>query len=323
MTWYQSLSFTEYLFIGLFIVLYLLYITRTVQLARRLHTTARSVTLKFLLRSFYFALIIMALLGPSFGASKKEIKAVGKDIYIAVDLSQSMDATDIQPSRLERVKFELQNVVNAFNSDRIGLIIFSSEAFMQCPLTYDQSALSLFIQTLNTKLVPNAGTDFGPPLQMALDRHLNEQNTTSQNHAKIIILISDGEDFGEETDEVLKDIENNGIRLFTLGVGTVEGSRIPLARGGFKKDREGIAVVTKLNNADLQKLAKKSNGDYFEITNRKSEVTRLINSISDIEGQLRDKREIDVSANKYYYFLIVALALIVLDTLITVRTMQI
>lgn len=323
MTWYQSLSFTEYLFIGLFIVLYLLYITRTVQLARRLHTTARSVTLKFLLRSFYFALIIMALLGPSFGASKKEIKAVGKDIYIAVDLSQSMDATDIQPSRLERVKFELQNVVNAFNSDRIGLIIFSSEAFMQCPLTYDQSALSLFIQTLNTKLVPNAGTDFAPPLQMALDRHLDEQNTTSQNHAKIIILISDGEDFGEETDEVLNDIENNGIRLFTLGVGTVEGSRIPLARGGFKKDREGMAVVSKLNNADLQKLAKKSNGDYFEINNRKSEVTRLIHSIADIEGQLRDKREIDVSANKYYYFLIVALALIVLDTLITVRTMQI
>jgi len=323
MTWYQSLSFTEYLFIGLFIVLYLLYITRTVQLARRLHTTARSVTLKFLLRSFYFALIIMALLGPSFGASKKEIKAVGKDIYIAVDLSQSMDATDIQPSRLERVKFELQKVVNAFNSDRIGLIIFSSEAFMQCPLTYDQSALFLFIQTLNTKLVPNAGTDFGPPLQMALERHLDEQNTTSQNHAKIIILISDGEDFGEETNNVLNDIENNGIRLFTLGVGTIEGSRIPLARGGFKKDREGMAIVTKLNNTDLQKLAKKSDGDYFEITNRKSEVTRLINSIADIEGQLRDKREIDVSANKYYYFLIVALALIVLDTLITVRTMQI
>jgi Ca-activated chloride channel family protein len=323
MTWYQSLSFTEYLFIGLFILLYLLYITRTVQLARRLHTTARSVTLKFLLRSLYFALIIMALLGPSFGASKKEIKAVGKDIYIAVDLSQSMDATDIQPSRLERVKFELQNLVNAFNSDRIGLIIFSSEAFMQCPLTYDQSALSLFIQTLHTKLVPNAGTDFGPPLQMALDRHLDEENTSSQNHAKIIILISDGEDFGEETGDVLGDIENNGIRLFTLGVGTSEGSRIPLTKGNFKKDREGMTVVTKLNSNDLQKLAKKADGEYFEINNRKNEVPRLISSIAGIEGQLRDKREIDVSANKYYYFLIVALALIVLDTLITVRTMQI
>ena len=323
MTWYQSLSFTEYLFIGLFILLYLLYITRTVQLARRLHTTARSVTLKFLLRSLYFALIIMALLGPSFGASKKEIKAVGKDIYIAVDLSQSMDATDIQPSRLERVKFELQNLVNAFNSDRIGLIIFSSEAFIQCPLTYDQSALSLFIQTLNTNLVPNAGTDFGPPLQMALDRHLDEENTTSQNHAKIIILISDGEDFGEETGDVIGDIENNGIRLFTLGVGTTEGSRIPLGKGGFKKDREGMTVMTKLNSIDLQKLAKKADGDYFEINNRINEVPRLISSIAGIEGQLRDKREIDVSANKYYYFLIVALALIVLDTLITVRTMQI
>jgi Ca-activated chloride channel homolog len=323
MTWYQSLSFSEYLFIGLFLLLYLSYITRTIQLAKRLQTSARSVTLKFLLRSFYFALIVTALLGPSFGASKKEIKAVGKDIYIAVDLSQSMDAPDIQPSRLERIKFELQNLTSAFHSDRIGLIIFSSEAFMQCPLTYDQSALSLFIQTLSTKLVPNGGTDFGPPLQMALEHHLDEENTSSQNHAKIILLISDGEDFGEETGDVISDIESNGIRLFTLGVGTPEGSRIPIAKGGFKKDREGMTVVTRLNSTDLQKLAKKAEGDYFEINNRKSDIPRLINSISSIEGQLRDKREIDVSANKYYYFLIVALGLIVLDTLITVRTMQI
>jgi Ca-activated chloride channel family protein len=322
MTWYQSLSFNEYLFIGIFVILYLLYITRTVQLASRLHTTARSVVLKFLLRSFYFILLIMALLGPSFGESKKEIKAVGKDIYMAVDLSQSMDVADIQPSRLERVKFELQNLVNAFNSDRIGLIIFSSEAFMQCPLTYDQSALTLFIQTLNTKLVPSGGTDFGPPLRMALEHHLDSENTSSQNQAKIIILISDGEDFGDEAADVIDDMESNGVRLFTLGVGTTEGSRIPLAKGGYKKDKEGATVVSKLNSTDLQKLAKKADGAYFEINDKKSEVPKLISTIAAIEGQLKDKREIDVSANKYYYFLILALALIGLDTLITVRTMR-
>ncbi|MES2732777.1 MAG: VWA domain-containing protein [Bacteroidota bacterium] len=323
MTWYQSLSFNEYLFIGIFVLLYILYITRTVQLARRLHTTARSVILKFSLRSFYFVLLIMALLGPSFGESKKEIKTVGKDIYMAVDLSQSMDATDIQPSRLERVKFELQNLVNSFNSDRIGLIIFSSEAFMQCPLTYDQSALALFIQTLNTKLVPSGGTDFGPPLRMALERHLDSENTSSQNQAKIIILISDGEDFGDEAADVIDDIESNGVRLFTLGIGTTEGSRIPLPKGGFKKDKEGVTVVSKLNSEDLQKLAKKADGAYFEINDKKSEVPKLISTIASIEGQLKDKREIDVSANKYYYFLILALALIGLDTLITVRTMRV
>ena len=323
MTWYQSLSLPEYLFIGLFFLLYLLFIIRTVRLAQRLRTSARSVTLKFSLRSFYFALLIMALLGPSFGESKKEIKAVGKDIYIAIDLSQSMDATDIQPSRLERVKFELQNLINAFNSDRIGLIIFSSEGFMQCPLTYDQSALSLFVQTLNTGLVPNAGTDFAPPLRMALEHHLDETNTSSQQQAKIILLISDGEDFGDEASEVVEEIENNGIRLFTLGVGTAEGSRIPQAKGGYKKDKEGAMVVSKLNSEDLQKLAKKANGSYFEINDKKNEAPKLISTIGAIAGQLKDKREIDVSANKYYYFLLVALALISLDMLITVRTMQI
>lgn len=322
MTWYQTLSFNEALFIGAFGLLYVFYITRTIQLARRLNTSARSVMLKFVLRTFYFALLIMALLGPSFGESKKEVKVVGKDIYIAVDLSQSMDATDIQPSRLERVKFELQKLINAFNSDRIGLIIFSSEAYMQCPLTYDQSALALFIQTLNTKLVPNGGTDFAPPLQMALDRHLDSENTSSQNKAKIILLISDGEDFGDEAQDVAEEIENNGIRLFTLGVGTPKGSRIPVAKGGYKKDKEGRFVVSKLNSDDLKKLVKKVDGTYFEINNSKSAVPRLTGTISSIEGQLKDKREIDVSANKYYYFLIVALALIGLDTLITVRTMQ-
>lgn len=323
MTWYESLSFTESFFIGLFLLLYLFYLTRTARLARRLRTTARSVTLKFSLRTLYFALLIVALLGPSFGESKKEIRAVGKDIYIAVDLSQSMDATDIQPSRLERVKFELQNLVNAFNSDRIGLIIFSSEAYLQCPLTYDRSALSLFIQTLATRLVPSGGTDFGPPLQMALDRHQEAEDNRAQNQAQIIVLISDGEDFGDEAQEVTEEIEDSGIRLFTLGVGTSQGSRIPLAKGGFKQDQDGTTVVTRLNSEDLRRLAKQADGDYFEINDKKSELTRLVSTLSAIEGQLKDKREVDVSANKYHYFLIVALALIGLDTLITVRTLQV
>ena len=99
----------------------------------------------------------------SFGETTKEVKSMEKDVFICVDLSQSMNAFDIQPSRIERVKFELKNIIEAFNSDRKGLIMFSNEAFMQCPLTYDNNALALFIQTLNTSLVPNTGTDFAPP----------------------------------------------------------------------------------------------------------------------------------------------------------------
>ena len=322
MTWYKSLELTEYLFIIGFIVIYIIYITRIVMVARRLNTSYGSIFFKVLLRSVYFSLLIAALLGPSFGVSTKEIKAVGKDIYIAVDLSQSMNAFDIQPTRLDKVKAELKNIVDAFNTDRVGLIIFSSSAFVQCPLTFDQGALHLFIETLNTNLVPNTGTDFAPPLSLALSKLNNVENPVTQQTSKIIILISDGEDFGKETDNVMKEIENEGIKLFTLGVGTLEGSKI-LTGKGFKKDREGNDVITRLNSRDLKALASNTGGKYFEINETNNDVSKLINTISQIEGDIKDVRKVDISANKYVYFLAMALLLMFVDVLTSLKTIRI
>ncbi len=160
---YREFGLTELIFVLLFGALYALYLIRVVRVGMKLKTPYEKVFIKLGLRTIYFALFIIAILGPSFGGSKKEIKSVGKDIMLCVDLSKSMDAFDIQPTRLEKVKFEMKRIVSAFNSDRIGVIIFSSEAFMQCPLTYDQNALNLFIETMNMSLVPGGGTDFGPP----------------------------------------------------------------------------------------------------------------------------------------------------------------
>ena len=142
---------------------------------------------------------------------------MGKDIYIAVDLSTSMNAFDVQPSRLEKVKFELKKIVEAFNSDRIGLIIFSSEAYVQCPLTYDQSALNLFIETLQTNLLESNGTDFAPALlSLALDKLSGKESTITQQKSKVILLISDGEDFGETSRETAEQIEARGIKALYL-----------------------------------------------------------------------------------------------------------
>jgi Ca-activated chloride channel family protein len=262
------------------------------------------------------------LLGPSFGQSQREVSSIGKDIYLLVDLSESMNATDIQPTRLEKVKFELKNIVDAFNSDRLGLIIFSSEAFVQSPLTYDQNALNLFIETLNTNLVPNSGTDFGPPLNMAYEKLMQEESTITQPKSKIIIMISDGEDFGEETGEIAEKIEEAGIKLFTLGVGTETGSRIRTA-SGFKKDRQGNEVITRLDDRQLKSLAVETDGKYFEINDRNNDVERLINTINQIEGELRDTRLMDVSANKYFYFLWLALFFMVFDFLFSIKTIRI
>lgn len=322
MTWFRSLGTPEFVFIGLFILAYALYIVRLTKIAKRLQTSFRPLLFKILLRTLAISLIIIALLGPSFGSTTKEVKSEGKDIFIAVDLSQSMNAFDIQPTRLEKVKYELKKVVEAFSSDRIGLIIFSSEAFVQCPLTYDQSALNLFISTLNTSLVPNAGTDFGTPLNMALEKLSAAESPASQQKAEIVLLISDGEDFGDDTQEAAKKIVKSGIQLFALGVGTETGSKIRQQRG-FKRDREGNEVVTKLNSKSLRKLAVDTGGKYFEINSEQNDVNRLIRAINEVEGELRDARMIDASANKFYFFLLGALVLMTIDALTRRKTLRI
>jgi Ca-activated chloride channel family protein len=320
-SWYREFGITEIVFIALFTILYAIYIIRIARIGHSLKTPYGAVFLKVILRTLVLALLIISLLGPSLGESKREVKSVGKDIMMCVDLSKSMDAIDIAPTRLEKIKHEMKKIVEAFNSDRLGVIIFSGEAFMQCPLTYDQNALNLFIETMNTGLVPSSGTDFGPPLRLTLQK-MEEDTKRSRAKSKIIILISDGEDFGDETNEIVKEIEDKDIKLFTLGIGTERGGQIR-AGSGFKTDRAGNVVVTKLNPASLQSIANKTGGKYFEINETRNDVARLINTVSKIEGELMDARFVDVTANKYYYFLLAALVLLSLDVLMNVKTIRI
>ncbi len=308
--------------IGLFVAFYALYFFRVARVGETLKTPYNAVFVKLVLRIAFFALLIIAFLGPSYGDARREVKSVGKDIIMCVDLSKSMDAFDIQPSRLEKVKYEMKRIVQAFNSDRIGVIIFSSEAFVQCPLTYDQNALNLFIETMNTGLVPATGTDFAPPLRMALSKLEDQEGSSTNQKSKVIVLISDGEDFGEETSNIVKQIEEKDIKLFTLGVGTQQGSPIATGRG-YKTDRFGKTVVSKINTTAMEQLAQETGGQYFEINDSRNDVARLINTINKIEGELRDSRYVDVSANRYYWFLVAALVLLGLDMLLNIKTVRI
>ncbi len=320
MIWNNDLGILEAVFILVFLLLYSLYIFRTHKKAKYLRTSSKYVWLKFVLRSSYFILLVLALLGPSFGQTKQEVKSVGKDIFYLVDLSRSMDAIDIQPSRMERIKHELKGITAAFPSDRQGIIIFSSEAFLQCPLTSDQSALQLILESLNTGLVPSGGTDFAFPLKMALEKFESDKETKTDS--KIIIMISDGEDFGDETADAIDEIDNLGIKLFALGIGTEQGGKIP-SGSGFKKDDKGETVITKLNPNDLQDLANQTGGKYFEIGETKNDVQRLINAIQSIQGEVRGVKQIDTTTNKYYYFLYAALFLAIIDVLFTVKVIKI
>ena len=313
MNFQEDIGIFELSLVSLFFMFYFLYLVRIYKINQQIKVNLKAVFIKFILRVTFFTLLIISLLGPNFGIKEEKVEVVGKDIMIAVDLSESMNANDIQPSRIEKVKFEIKKIVDEFSGDRIGIIMFSGEAFVQCPLTYDKNALNLFVETLNTGLVPNSGTDFGPPLELGLSKLQDENSGDNDFKSKIIILFSDGEDFGEDTDQSIEKIKENSLKLFSVGIGTDEGSKILDDFGNFKKDNEGNDVITKLNSSSLRETADKTGGKYYEISKNKNEINQMITEIKNIKGDIIDQQTSNISENKYFYFLLSALVLVAID----------
>ena len=313
MNFQEDIGIFELSLVSLFFMFYFLYLVRIYKINQQIKVNLKAVFMKFILRVSFFTLLIISLLGPNFGIKEEKVEVVGKDIMIAVDLSESMNANDIQPSRIEKVKFEIKKIVDEFSGDRIGIIMFSGEAFVQCPLTYDKNALNLFVETLNTGLVPNSGTDFGPPLELGLSKLQDENSGDNDFKSKIIILFSDGEDFGEDTDQSIEKIKENSLKLFSVGIGTDEGSKILDDFGNFKKDNEGNDVITKLNSSSLRETADKTGGKYYEISKNKNEINQMITEIKNIKGDIIDQQTSNISENKYFYFLLSALVLVAID----------
>ncbi|PIQ21421.1 MAG: aerotolerance regulator BatB [Cytophagales bacterium CG18_big_fil_WC_8_21_14_2_50_42_9] len=323
MSWYQSLSWLEIIFGTIFLLLYAGYIYRIKRLALYFKQNAHAVWIKFTIRSIYFFLLLVALLGPSFGATKKEILTTGKDVFVLVDLTSSMNTKDVAPSRLEKVKYELAQVIPALNADRVGLIVFSSEAFLQCPLTYDLEALQLYNRLLQTNQVPEAGANFRPALQLALDKFTtNSPAAPAMEKANFVLLFSDGEAFGEDVRPVLQRLHQNNIRVFTVGIGSEEGGLVPMGNN-FKRDQNGERVTSRLQPASLKEIAYKTGGEYFTLNNQVNELTLLEKTINNAAAEQRESKTIDITANKYKYPLLLALLLIVIDALLTVTVIKI
>ncbi|GAB3920124.1 vWA domain-containing protein [Larkinella terrae] len=319
MNWNYSLTQTEYLFIAVFVLLYGYFFFRIFRVARLLGTTAWATIPKFFLRTAYLTLLVVALLGPSFGVVEKELVSEGKDIYIAVDLSKSMDATDIPPTRLEKVKYELKRLIEALPGNRFGLLVFSTEAYVHAPLTSDQGALALFIQSLNTRLVPESGTNICSAIELALRKQLAE--TSDLNQTKVLVLLTDGEDFGECDPALAGQLRRYGIANFVVGVGTEAGTTISTPKGNLR-DKDGNIVRSQLNRTYLRQFVKDTRGSYLELASSSGDLTTLVSAIQNLENRLVDQRKLEVTTNKYYYFLIAALVFIAVDILITVRTFR-
>lgn len=319
MNWTHPPGTTEYLLIAIFLTVYILYILRTFRIARKFDAKPRSLFIKFIHRILILGLLLTALAGPYFGEVERKLLVLGRDIYLAVDVSRSMAATDVVPSRLEKVKYELNILAQQLANNRIGLIAFSNDAFIQSPLTYDTESLQFLIQTLDTKLLPGQGTNVCSGLQLAYDKM---KAGSGENNSKIIVVFTDGEEGTECSAELFQNLRNNDFLVFYVGVGSQTGSTIPTPEGVLKTE-EGETVITRLEEGAILKAANETGSSYFRISDDEVDTEELIQAITTSQTHRIDTRSVDVVNNKYFYFLAIALLLMALDVLLTFRTFRV
>jgi Ca-activated chloride channel homolog len=229
-------------------------------LPRLLHSVnRRRQILKAVLIIAGVSLAIIALSRPQWGFEWEEVQRRGAEIVVAVDVSQSMLARDVDTNRLERAKREVTDLVRMLQGDKIGLVAFAGSSFVECPLTLDYSAFSIFLDALSPDLIPAPGTALAEALRTSLTVFTKERNI-----AKAVIMITDGEDHEGNILQVVDEARKEGIKIFTIGIGSVEGAPIPLAdpSGGFKKDNEGGWVLSRLDRVTLEKIALNTGGRY-------------------------------------------------------------
>jgi Ca-activated chloride channel family protein len=273
--------------------------------------------MKFTIALLAFALTVVAVANPQIGSKIEEVKQVGIDVFIALDLSLSMTAEDIKPSRLEKAKFEISKLIRRLHGDRIGLIVFSGEAYIQFPLTTDYAAANLFLNAVDISTVPQAGTAIGPAIKLAMDSFKKDEDTK-----KAIVIITDGEDHEGDLEPIISDAVDKGIIIYAIGLGSPSGVPIPIfdAYGnmvGYKKDSSGETVLTKLDEATLQTITSQGNGKYYRGTNTEDELDKIYTDLSQIEKTEFGATRITEYEDRFYYFLAPAILLLLIELFIT------
>lgn len=218
-------------------------------------------TVKFWLTMLALALIILMVARPQMGSRVQHEKRNGIEIIIAMDISNSMKAQDVAPSRLEKSKLLVENLIDNFGNDKIGLIVFAGDAFVQLPITTDNVSAKMFLQNIDPSLIGTQGTDIGGALDLA------SNSFTQDRVGKAVILITDGEDHEGGALEKAKECNSKGINVFILGIGSTKGSPIPSDDGGYMQNNSGETVVSKLNEDMCQQVAKAGKGKYIHVDN--------------------------------------------------------
>lgn len=275
--------------------------------------------LKFTLFILFFIFMVLALVRPQFGVKMKMVERQGIDIMVALDISKSMLAEDVVPNRIDRAKFEIGKFYQLLRGDRIGLIVFAGESFVQCPLTLDYGAAQMFLDAVETDWIETQGTSMAEAIRQA-----EKAFETETGKHKILILISDGEDHEGEALDVAKKAAEKGMIIHTVGIGSESGAGapIPIAKANgnvtYKKDKKGNIVMTKLNSEILKSLAAAGNG-IFSYSEGSLDLSKVYGAISELEKKDLGKNKVAIYEEKYQYALLVALFFILIEFFIPER----
>jgi len=273
------------------------------------------VILKFIILNIAYALIVIGLANPQTGSRLETIQRKGIDLVVALDISNSMLAQDIKPDRLSRAKQALFKLIDRLKGDRIGIIIFAGKAYTQLPITTDYAAAKMFVSTISTKDIPSQGTAIGEAIM------LGTNSFDENDHSKAIIIITDGENHEGNAIETATAASDLGIKVYTIGMGLPDGSPIPVLNSygqqtGFKKDREGNTVITKLNEVMLQQIAAAGKGDYVRANNTQAGLTKIFEKINALEKSEIETRMFTDYEDQFQYFIGFGLLLLFLEFLI-------
>jgi Ca-activated chloride channel family protein len=260
---------------------------------------------------------VIALTRPQFGVKMELVERKGIDIMVAMDISKSMLAEDVAPSRLERAKFEIARFIDLLKGDRVGLIVFAGESFVQCPLTLDYGAAKMFLNTVNTDWVQLQGTDIAGAINQAV-----EGFKSKQNKSRVLIILSDGEEHLGDAAEAAKKAAAENVKLYTVGLGSESGVPIPLSKDKsnivYKKDGEGNLVMTRLNPMMLEKIAIAGNGKYFQ-AGTTLDLVSIYGEIAKMEKNELGTDRLNIYEEQYQVFLVIALLFILMEFFIPQR----
>jgi Ca-activated chloride channel family protein len=270
------------------------------------------VIFKFILMMLAYVFLVIGIANPQTGSKLEKVERKGIDIVVALDISNSMMAQDIKPDRLTRAKQALYKLIDKLQGDRIGIIIFAGKAYTQLPITTDYAAAKMFVSTITTKDIPSQGTAIGEAIRLSIETFEPE------DQSKAIIIITDGENHEDNAIDASKAASELGINVYTIGMGLPDGSPIPVINSygqetGFKKDREGNTVITRLNEVMLQQIAAAGNGDYVRANNTQAGLSKIFKKINALEKSEIETRMFTDYEDQFQYFLGFALLLIFIE----------